>query len=329
MELSPPTCRDNLTDNCSTQHVDQLMTVLEMVIYVPIFVTGLCLNIVALLVFCVCLKKWTECTIYMTNLALMDLLLLLPLPSKMHAANYRWSGDLQPLCSFLENLYFVGIYGSIYMIMCIAVDRWVAICHPFQAKQLRSPKAALMTCVGVWILVISATFPVIYGFRESSQVEFHCFHRFSDAGWSPAVIGSLLAFGFLGPALVVVLCSVHTIRTLKQSGQRSAQSQACVKIIYSSLSAFLIPFTPSHLGILLQFLVRQNSVIQDCAAKANISLFIQVTMCLSNITCCLDALCYYFIAREVRSTKHTFRRSFSGLVLQQETSRHHFNPKKL
>lgn len=232
------------------------MKYLELVIYVPIFVVGLIFNILALVVFCMSLRKWTESTIYMTSLALMDLLLLLPLPFKMHATNNLWSAHLQPVCSVLESLYFFGIYGSIYTIMCIAMDRWLAICHPFKAKQLRSPKAALGTCMAVWGLVLIVIFPTTYRFRQPGQTEFHCFHRFSDKGWSPPVIICLQVFGFLGPALVVIYCSVQTIRALKVSGQHSTTSQACVKIIYSSLSAFLVPFTPSHLAIFLQFLVR-------------------------------------------------------------------------
>ncbi|KAM7400623.1 hypothetical protein PAMA_005019 [Pampus argenteus] len=297
-----------MTSNCSFEAVDQVMRYLELIIYMPTFLFGLILNVIALLVFCIVLRKWTESTIYMTSLALMDLLLLFPLPFKMHATNHLWPAYLQPLCSLLECLYFVGIYGSIYTIMCIAMDRWVAICHPFRAKQLRSPKVAFGICIGVWMLVLAAISPTIFRFREAGQIDFHCFHRFSKAGWSPQVISCLLAFGFLVPALVVVYCSVWTIWALKKSGQRSRQSRACVKIIYSSLSAFLVPFTPSHLGIILQFLVHQG-VIQDCSAKTRISLFIQIAMCLSNITCCLDALCYYFIADEVRNTKYTFRLS--------------------
>lgn len=248
-----------MTSNCSFEDVDHLMTYLELVIYIPIFVFGLTLNVVALFVFCVFLRKWTESTIYMSSLALMDLLLLFPLPFKMHATNNLWPAHLQPLCSVLESLYFVGIYGSVYIIMCIAVDRWVAICHPFKAKQLRSPKAALGTCMGVWVLVVAAIFPTIYHFREAGQTDFHCFHSFSEKGWSPPVIICLQVFGFLGPALVVIYCSAQTIWVLQQSGQHSPQSRACVKIIYSSLSAFLVPFTPSHLGILLQFLVRSSA----------------------------------------------------------------------
>lgn len=232
------------------------MKYLELIIYMPIFLFGLFLNVIALLVFCIFLRKWNESTIYMTSLAMMDLLLLFPLPFKMHATNNLWPANLQSLCSLLESVYFVGIYGSIYTIMCIAVDRWVAICHPFRAKQLRSPKAAFGTCIGVWVLALAAISSTIYRFREATQMDIHCFHKFSKKGWSPQMIICLQVFGFLVPALVVVYCSVQTIWTLKQSGQHSSQSRACVKIIYSSLSAFLLPFTPSHLAIFLQFLVR-------------------------------------------------------------------------
>ncbi|XP_028988154.1 G-protein coupled receptor 55 [Betta splendens] len=294
--------------NCSFQEVDRLMQYLELAIYLPIFLAGLILNIVALLVFCVFLRKWTESTIYMTNLALMDLLLLSLLPFKMHATNHLWPAELQNLCTVLESLYFVGIYGSIYVIMFIAVDRWVAICHPFRAKLLRSPRAAMGICLGVWVLVLAVICSTIYYFRRGGQTEFHCFHEFSSKGWKPVVIVPLQVFGFLLPAAVLVYCSANTIWALQQSAQRSSQSRACVKIIYSSLCAFLLPFTPSHLAIFLQFLVHQG-VIQDCSSKASISLFIQTALCLSNITCCLDALCYYFIARETRSTTHAFRRS--------------------
>ncbi|XP_026230800.1 G-protein coupled receptor 55 [Anabas testudineus] len=297
-----------MTSNCSFEEVDNLMKYLELIIYIPIFLFGLILNVVALLVFCIFLRKWTESTIYMSSLALMDLLLLFPLPFKMHATNHLWPAELQTLCSILESLYFVGIYGSIYTIMCIAVDRWVAICHPFKAKQMRSPKAALGTCMGVWMLVLVTISSTTYRFRRDGQSQFHCFHVFSKDGWNPVVIIFVQVFGFLLPALVVIYCSVNTIWVLQQSGQRSPNSRACVKIIYSSLGAFLVPFTPSHLAILLQFLVHQG-VIQDCTSRTRISLFIQVALCLSNVTCCLDGLFYYFIAHEVRSTKQTFRLS--------------------
>lgn len=256
--------------NCSFEEVDHLMKYLELVIYVPIFVCGLILNTAALLVFCLFLRKWSESVIYMSSLALMDLLLLFLLPFKMHATSNPWPAHLQPLCSVLESLYFVGIYGSIYTILSIAVDRWLAICHPFRAKQLRSPRAALLACGGVWLVMLGVIFPTSYRFREPGEMDFHCFHRLSEKVWSPVVIVCLLVFGFLGPSLVLVYCSLQIIWALQQSGQSSPQSRACLKIIYSGLSAFLLPFTPSHLAILLQFLVRATAAPTHSITSPNV-----------------------------------------------------------
>ncbi|XP_010865423.1 G-protein coupled receptor 55 isoform X1 [Esox lucius] len=310
-ETQQQTGISTMTNSCSFTYVDDLMKPLQLVIYIPIFVLGTVLNILALVVFCFVLRKWTESTIYMTNLALMDLLLLSLLPFKMHATNHSWEAKYSLHCSFLESLYFVGMYGSIYTIACIAADRWVAICYPFRAKQLRSPRVALGSCIVIWLLVLGATSPV-YGFREQRDIPFHCFHRFSEKGWNPALICCLLSFGFLGPVILLVFCSAQSILALRQSGQESSKRRIGVRIIYSSLFAFLVPFTPSHIGILLQFLVRRG-VIEDCITMTRISLFLQVTMSLANVTSCLDAICYYFIASEVRSSKHkiSFRLSRS------------------
>lgn len=298
-----------VTNSCSFEDVDKLMQSLELIIYVPTFVFGLVLNTLALTVFCVVLRKWNESTIYMTNLALMDLLLLLLLPFKMHAIKHCWEASKKLFCSFLEAMYFVGMYGSIYTITCIAVDRYIAIQHPFRAKEIRSPKAAVVVCTIIWCLALGATSP-IYTFRDNSDKPFHCFHGFSDKGWSLGLIACLEVFGFLLPAAVLIMCSVQNIRTLRQSQGQSAKSRVAERIMYSSLCAFLIPFTPCHLGIFLQFLVRQG-IITSCQSQTRIALFVQVAMCLANVTCCLDAICYYFIAKEVRSSRGTIRLSIS------------------
>ncbi|KAL1280932.1 hypothetical protein QQF64_015532 [Cirrhinus molitorella] len=296
--------------NCSMTDVDTLTQKLDLVIYVPVLVFGLALNIIALVVFCRLLRKWTESSIYMTNLALMDLLLLLPLPFKMHAAYHKWAEDKLLFCSFLESLYFVAMYGSIYTIVCIAIDRYIAINHPFRAKQVRSKKNALIVCIFIWVFIMAVTSP-IYSFREEGKMgNFTCFHGFSKKGWSTAIIVCLEVFGFLLPAAVLVACSVQSVRTLKASKNSDHKRQAGVRIIYSSLAAFLVPFTPCHVAILLQYLVR-NEYISDCKHQQNIAIFIQVSINIANVTCCLDALCYYFIAKEVRSTKDTLRMSIS------------------
>ncbi|KAL4647131.1 G-protein coupled receptor 55-like isoform X2 [Arapaima gigas] len=299
-----------IMSNCSFEQVDELMHSLELVIYIPIFVFGLPLNILALVVLYVLLKKRTDTTIYMTNLAIMDLVLLFSLPFKMHATSYQWEGDKKMFCSFLESLYFISMYGSIYTIMFISIDRYLAIKFPIKARSIRSPMTARIVCVVIWVIVLSCIVPV-YKLRSGMDEKFHCFHNFTEKSWEPNRIACLEVFGFLLPALVLVICSTQIIRKLRQSEQNSPKSRACIRIIYSNLLAFLLPFTPSHLAIFLQFLVHWGT-ITACNQKTQISLFLQISLSLSNITCCLDAICYYFMAREIRSFQDVFsKKSFS------------------
>uniref|UniRef100_W5MAM3 G protein-coupled receptor 55 n=1 Tax=Lepisosteus oculatus TaxID=7918 RepID=W5MAM3_LEPOC len=309
-------CFSFTMNNCSYDAVNTFANSLQLVVYIPTFALGLILNSLALFVFCIQLRKWTESTIYMTNLSLMDLLLLLSLPFKMHASQNEWSVNKKMFCTFLESLYFVSTYGSIYTIMCISIDRYIAIKHPFKAKVLRSPKKALIVCAVIWVVVWTGTSPV-YSFHKDKDANLlRCFHGFSEESWNPAVIINLEIFGFLIPMLVMVFCSIQIIRTLKQS-QRNPDMQnnkTCIRIIYANLFVFLVSFTPSHLGIYLQFLVRQN-YFKECNTTEKISLFVQITMCLANITCCLDAICYYFITKELRSSsKDNIRRFRSHRV---------------
>ncbi|XP_053342872.1 G-protein coupled receptor 55 isoform X2 [Clarias gariepinus] len=299
--------------NCSLDDVDYLMQSLELVIYVPIFVVGIVLNAVALWLFCCVFKKWTESIIYMINLAVMDMLLLLQLPFKMHATNNKWSSNKKHFCSFLESLYFMAMYGSIYIIMCISMDRYLGICHPFRAQYLRSKKSAMIMCLVIWVLVIGATLPV-YTFRQEGTDDFHCFHGFSNKGWNMVLILCLELFGFLLPAVVLIFCSIRSISTLRSRDYTNTpEKHAAVRIIYSSLCAFLVPFTPCHIAIFLQYLVR-SSIISECATMKKISLFIQLSLSLANITCCLDAIFYYFIAKEVRAGRERIRMSITRIV---------------
>uniref|UniRef100_A0A8D0HI72 G protein-coupled receptor 55 n=1 Tax=Sphenodon punctatus TaxID=8508 RepID=A0A8D0HI72_SPHPU len=281
---------------CSFDHIDSLMKKLQLVISIPILIFGLSLNLLAICIFCCFLKKWTESSIYMVNLAFADLLLLLSLPFKMY---FSREGGQWSLCMLTKALYFVNMYGSIFIIASISMDRYIAINHPFKAKLLRSPKKAWVVCGFIWIIVWLSSIP-IYDFHNTDKVS--CFHNMSDKAWGIPTILSVEIFGFLIPLTVVAYCSIKIIQTLlryKKEGEMLAEQMACVRIIAANLMVFIVSFTPVHLGIFLQFLVRQH-VIVDCSVKQGISFFLQMTLCLANVNCCLDAICYYFAAKEFR-----------------------------
>ncbi|NXN96161.1 GPR55 protein, partial [Rhinopomastus cyanomelas] len=285
---------------CNFTDIDRLAKTLQLGISIPIFIFGLVLNAVALSVFCCFWKKQTKTSVYMINLALADFSLLLSLPLKLYYSTRKAPGLL---CSFIESLYFVNTYGSIFIIVCITVDRYICIKFPFEGRAHQSPKWAILICGFIWVATWLCSSPM-YVFQN--KLYFECFCNMSDEAWSPPNIISVEIFGFLIPLSVLVFCSAQNIWILlshRSQAINKVEDSGSLRVIITNLVVFLVCFTPFHLAIGLQCLVRQQ-VIEDCSLKQAISLFIQLSMTLANLNCCLDAIFYYFAAKEFREKTH-------------------------
>ncbi|NXT00460.1 GPR55 protein, partial [Jacana jacana] len=291
----------NSSRECNFADVDTTGKVLQLVISIPTFIFGLILNVLALYVFLCFWEKKTKASVYMINLALADLLLLLSLPLKWHYSGTEAPG---PLCSFIQSIYFISLYSSIFTIACITVDRYICIRHPFKGRANQSTKRAFLNCCFIWVVIWLCSSPM-YAFRTSNYGK--CFYNMSEeVTWNIPFIVSVEVFGFLIPLTVVVFCSAQNILILrdhKNQDKNKVEGSGSLRVIIINLVVFLVCFTPLHLGIFLQCLVRQH-VIKDCSLKQCISLFIQLSMILANLNCFLDAIFYYFAAKEVYEKTH-------------------------
>ncbi|NXO25357.1 GPR55 protein, partial [Cisticola juncidis] len=286
----------NNSENCSFTAIDRLAWTVQLGISIPTFLLGLVLNSLAVAVFCCFWGKQTRTSVYMISLVLADVLLLLSLPPKLYSSVTKVPGLL---CSFIQASYFVNTYTSIFIIVCITVDRYICIRYPFQGRANQFPKWAVRVCCFICTLAWICSSP-FFVFHKKEPIK--CFHNMSDQTWSVPFIVSVEIFGFLIPLAVMVFCSAQTIWILQNHrtpDQRNAEESGSLRVIVINLVVFLVCFTPVHLGICLQCLVRQH-VIVGCRMKQTISLFLQVAMTFANVNCCLDAIFYYFAAKEFR-----------------------------
>ncbi|XP_074046535.1 G-protein coupled receptor 55 [Macrotis lagotis] len=293
----------NQSKDCSFDEVDILMNTVQLCVYIPTFFLGLFLNLLAIYNFAFSLKEYPEyksTLIYMINLAVFDLLLVLSLPFKMVLSQHP--APISSLCTTVECLYFVSMYGSVFMITFISFDRFMSIRYPMKVKTIRSPRNIVIVCSSIWFLVLICSIP-IYKFHEEAKNP-KCFHNMSDGAWDVSAIVPLEVIGFIIPMAVVCFCSFCSIHILlgmqDQKNTLTGQKAHIICSIGTSLAVFVVSFLPVHLCIFLQFLVR-NDFIQDCGTKKDVSFALQLALCLSNINCCLDAFCYYFVSKEFRT----------------------------
>ncbi|NXP52466.1 GPR55 protein, partial [Heliornis fulica] len=278
---------------CNFIDIDNVTATLRLFFSIPTFIFGLSSNILALLVFCCFWKKQNRTSVYMLNLAIADVLLLLSLPLKAYYSSTEAPGLL---CASIQFVYFINTYVSVFTIVCITVDRYICIKHPFKGRAHQSPKLAVCICIIIWAITSACSSPM-YLFYTEEHIK--CFYNMSDEAWSSPLIASVEIFGFLIPLTVMVFCSAQNIWILhNRKSQAGKKSESSLRVIIN-LMVFLMCFTPVHLAIFLQCLVRRH-VIVDCHLKQKISFFIQVSMILANFNCCLDAIFYYFAAADFR-----------------------------
>ncbi|NXK92089.1 LPAR6 protein, partial [Formicarius rufipectus] len=271
----------------------------QLIMYTPIFSLGLLFNVMALSFLFFKVKKLSESTVYMIALIFLDTLLLFTLPFKIISYNLQDKWNLGSVfCSTLESLYFVNMYGSILISLCICVDRYIAIRHPFTARSLRSIRKAAVVCA---IICLGTSVGTVSTFQlhEKGHNISSCFHSFSQSTWENKHLLSTLEIVFFGSMAVMTFCTAQTVRCLRKHRDPDNPQTYITKaerIVVTNLVAFLVCFTPYHVAYFIYFLVK-NKVISISYQKV-LRDVLQITLCWANLNCCLDGVCYYFVLKE-------------------------------
>ncbi|XP_025935879.1 G-protein coupled receptor 35 isoform X3 [Apteryx rowi] len=283
----------NASNNCNFTNLElhHHVYLLEFTLYILIFFFGAIFNALALWVFFYKVKKWTETRVYVINLVFADCSVICTLP---FMAYLLWNKSVRDeLCQFIEAMYIINMVASIYTILFISLDRYIAIKHPLKAKAFRSPLKAALLCGLLWVSVIISTTLQL----QQRQATF-CFQK--DTA-TPAILTLLsLFFVFTLPLAALTFCSVEIIRNLKRRLNTSSLEEKLIHkaiyVIYTNMTVFLICFLPAYLGVLTRFIMESIGV--TCSMIQVMRNFSSVTRCIATSSCCLDSICYYFVTKE-------------------------------
>ncbi|KAM6389490.1 G-protein coupled receptor 55-like [Pluvialis apricaria] len=288
-----------MNDTDANSSISATVELFQFIMYTPTFTLGLLFNVMALSFLFFKVKKLSESTVYVIALIFLDTLLLFTLPFKIISYHLQNQWNLGSVfCSTLESLYFVNMYGSILISLCICVDRYIAIRHPFTARTLRSTKKAAMVCAVVFLSTSVGTVCTFQLHGEGHNIS-SCFHNFSKSTWENVGLLSALETLFFGSMAAMTFCTVQIIRCLRKH-RKADNPQTHItraeKIVVANFVAFLVCFMPYHVAYFGYFLVKNNIVPANF--QQVLRNIVQVTLCWANLNCCLDGMCYYFVLKE-------------------------------
>lgn len=267
-------------------------------VYTLALVLGLPGNLGAFFVFAFRTSPRTAFSVYISNLALADIIILCTLPFRIHYhlhGNNWIFGDTA--CQVTGIVFFTNIYLSICFMTCICVDRYVATVHPHMYLRLRSTCCSLIVSVMLWCIVgVAIVVFLLMGPLETADNKpgsHRCFENFAKTEWSSRLKAySLLCltFGSLLPSLIIIVCYPLAARRISKIGTKTARK--AVRVIYIILAITLLCFLPNHVVYLLH-LLRRMGIIKSCSVASVIYNARRVTMALVILNTCLDPVLYY------------------------------------
>ncbi|KAM3868676.1 lysophosphatidic acid receptor 6-like [Diretmus argenteus] len=286
---------------------------LQSTVFSLVFIVGLLFNVVAVYIFFCTLKLRNETTTYMMNLVVSDLLFVLTLPFRIfYFVRQDWPFG-RVLCKLSVSLFYTNMYGSIFFLTCISVDRFLAIVYPLRSQRIRTKKNAKLACFMVWVVVLSGSLPSGFLLETTSpknvnSSSIYCFENFSNKQWKnklSKVVVLIETVGFLIPLMINVFCSCMVLQTLRKPQTLSRGGQLnktkILRMIIVHLLIFCFCFIPYNVNLIFYALVR-TKLLKGCYAESVVRTINPISLCIAVTNCCFDPVIYYFTSETIQNS---------------------------
>ncbi|XP_069779053.1 proteinase-activated receptor 3-like [Narcine bancroftii] len=272
-----------------------LTTAVTPTLYIIVFAFGLPANGLAMINLMTKVQRMPS-TIFLTNLATADLLLILVLPFKIH---YHFQGNNwvfgEALCRMTTAFFYGNMYCSILLLAFISIDRYFALVHPFFSKGFRDNRVAVGACLVMWALVGLSMLPFllqrqVYSFHELNISTCHdVLPKHVQQGYFFYYYVCLVLLEFLIPCLITVFCYIAVIKTLMTKNDKYFKA---IRTLIQVLIAYVVCFTPSNIILLIHF--SQHHLTEN----NHLYLYYVICLVLSTFNSCIDPFLYYYISDE-------------------------------
>ncbi|XP_049918242.1 B2 bradykinin receptor-like [Epinephelus moara] len=283
-------------------------------------VLGMVFNAFVLMVFCFHKKACTVAEIYLSNMAIADLVLMTCLPFWVvyTAKKFNWPFPT-PLCTLVTFSIKVNAYCSIYFLVLISIDRFLALVHPLSHGRMRRPKCAKLACVLVWGFGLLLGVPTLvyrdvkYFPHINSSL---CYLNYPNTHVQLAFHVMQIIFGFIIPVSIISYCTFKIIKALQNwsiDALNTRQTeQKATTLVLAVLLAFMICWVPFHLMKISSTLL-QAKLLEGCDVRAIVNTCTHVFIYFAFFNSVLNPILYVFVGKNFqKKVRELFKRWSCG-----------------
>ncbi|KAM4013084.1 B2 bradykinin receptor-like isoform 1-T4 [Anomaloglossus baeobatrachus] len=272
-----------------------------------IFVVGFILNLFAILVFILHKSRCTVAEIYLGNMAAADLIFVSGLPFwAIYIANrYYWPfGSF--MCVAVNGLIQLNLYSSIYFLMMVSIDRYLALVKTMSVGRMRRPWWAKVNCVIIWMFAFvlslpSVIFRKVQFFEPLNTTACLIFPPFEN--WKIFTNMILNILGFLVPLFVIAFCTFHIISVLRNNAMQHFKEvnneKKATWLVLAVLLVFIVCWLPFHISTFINTLERFN-VFSSCEVESVNHIFNQISTYIGFSNSCINPIMYIMVGNHFR-----------------------------
>uniref|UniRef100_A0A8D0BJ62 G-protein coupled receptors family 1 profile domain-containing protein n=1 Tax=Salvator merianae TaxID=96440 RepID=A0A8D0BJ62_SALMN len=315
---------DPKTAPCTPSELSSFAHYFIPVLFSLAFVVGLIGNGLVLAVLGKRPCPWLFADRYLFQLAIADLLLALTLPFWATQLTHKWVfGEF--LCKVVGTLTTMNGHGSVFLLACLSVERYLAIVRGIQLHHWLKLSYTYLVAIVVWgiCLILSAMELHFRTAAYTSQArKVLCDLEFDSQNaqaWRLSLRLISFTFGFLIPLLVMVFCYCRIFLALRRA--QGCRRPLALYLLVVILALFVIFWGPFYGFIFVDSLQRLGHLVRDCAQEKVLDSGLLFTQSLGLVHCCLNPLVYAFAGVKFRrELSRLFHRSDQGRECQQSSS---------
>lgn len=285
---------------------DKTSSVVITFIYFTVCAVGLCGNTLVIYVILRYAKMKTVTNIYILNLAVADVLCMMSLPFiALQLALVHWPfGEV--LCRVIMTVDSLNQFTSIFCLMVMSIDRYLAVVHPIKSTKWRKPRIAKLINLTVWVVSLLVILPtMIFSGLNKVPVCGIVWPEPQDVYYKAFMFYTFLV-GFLLPLTVICMCYLLIIVKVKSSGLRvgSAKRKHSERKVTRMVSIVVVVFVLCWLPF---YVFNVTSVTSSIIPTSAVKSTFDFVVVLGYTNSCANPILYAFLS-------DNFKKSFQNVL---------------
>ncbi|XP_056401923.1 B2 bradykinin receptor-like [Hyla sarda] len=281
-----------------------------------IFVLGFIENLFVISIFVLHKSRCTVTEIYLGNMAAADLIFVSSLPFRAiyMSSKYYWPfGGF--MCVAIFSLFLLNLYSSIYLLMMVSIERYLALVKPMSVSWLKSPRQAKVNCGIIWMFAVGLCLPNMVfrkvKFNEKSNATV-CISDRSSTNWFAATDIIINVLGFLVPLVVTSFCTSQIIHVLRNNSRKlfkkDNKERKAIWLVLSVFLVFIVCWLPLNISTFI-YTLHEFKVFLPCMVKSINSIVYNMSIYLVYSNSCINPVIYSMLGNQFRQkVREVFRR---------------------